>query len=773
MERSPARKEERRPQQERRHLRVGLPTWAAALFVSGAGAVTGLAVTILQARPFDLFLGSYASPAIPRAASDVGLASVVGVVLALLTWLVPARTVARHRAGKIALAFAPCYLLLVLVPEYFWLNGPHIYSRFLLSLCLGGVVLLGVLLSGVSHSSGDSCFHPALAACLILTALHALLFSTLSIRMFQAMNLGYTDSGVWAEALSNTLRGRFLHSNAFPSGNVLGDHMVPILVFIVPLFAVFPRHETIHVINAIALSAGAVPVFFLAWWRWRMPWPALLLSVAYLAFPSVSHLVFCYSYGFHPVILSLPLLLAAVYFLVRGKLIRFWVFLGLALLCNETVAIAVAAIPLFILLRLKRKLLAAGVFVIAVAWFFLAVMALIPVFRGGEAYWQVGSLYAHAGGSVSGVVKYAAGHPVEVARLIFSARKLNYLLQLLVPLGLLSLLSPAALFGGAPTALLLLLAERPDIHSVAFWNQATLIPFIFLSAVDSIGKLGGVPIRASERDFPSQSGGPRITALAAFALVTSLTSAYFFGYFPLSRGYNPELFTVSQRDGLVRELRRMIPRDASLSATDRIASHFIDQGDLFVFMGEPRDTNYVLLDLEENWRPLPPVLRWRDRLLQDDGYGLVYFRSNFLLFEKGAQDSPDYRRLSSPTEIPPGAQRIGLASPEGLVVEAASVEPLEEAVKGEYRLTLFWSASAKIAHDYAARITLIAPGARKALRPHHLLSGVHPTSLWVPGEIYADSLQVSVPFDLLGNPWSADIEIIPEENVPPTDWKND
>jgi len=753
--------------QEHGHSRLRLPLWAAAVFVSGAGATSGSAVEILHAKPFDPFLGCYNYPAFGVSTRGLALSCLIGAAVALTTWMILTRTGSRRTPGHSALAFSPCYLLIILVPEYLWLDGPHIYSRFLFVLCVGAALTLGILLTRTPGRETRPSLRLALAFCLIVTALHALLFSWLSIRMFQAMNLGYTDSGVWAEALSNTLRGRFLHSNVFPSGNVLGDHMVPVLVLILPLFAIFPRHETIHVINAVALSAGAVPVFFLAWWRWRMPWPALMLSIAYLVFPSISHLVFCYSYGFHPVILSLPLLLAALYLLVRGKLIRFWIFLSLALLCNETVAIVVAALPVFILFRLKRKYLAAGVFVIGGAWFFLAVKVLIPFFRGGEPYWQVGSLYAHAGGSMSGMARYAAAHPLSVAKLVFTARKLNYILQLIVPLGLLPLLSPAALAGAASTALLLLLAERPDIQSIAFWNQATLIPFIFLAAVDSVGKLAGVPLRSPERSAPSQSRSVRITALAAFMLAASLASGYFFGYSPLSRGFNPNLFEVSERDALVKELRRIIPRDASLCATDRVASHFIDQANLFVFMGELEEAQYVLLDLDDNWRPTEPVLEWRDDLLQGNDYGLVYFRERFLLFEKGAADSPDYAKLIAPAEIPTEAQRIGLASPEGISLEAVASQPVGDPSQGKYRVTLYWSATKAVEHDYAVGLIAAAPEGQTLIPPRHLMYGAHPTSFWIPGEIYSESLEMSLPFDPRTTTWTMGFRIIPEQDVVP------
>lgn len=755
---------------------VGLPLPAALPFVAVAGAIAGGTLKVLNARPFDLFSGARATHFVGLSPQTTAWTCSAGALAAVAAWLVLGlfrngwrAAGVREELCKATPPFAPCYLLIALIPEYLWLDGPSIYSRFLFILCLGAVVLLGLLPVRISPDTDGSRFHPALIACLVLTALHALLFSTLSLRMFHAMNLGYTDSGVWAEALSNTLRGRFLHSNVFTFGNVLGDHMVPVLIFILPVFAIFPRHETLHVINAIALSAGAIPVFLLAWQRWRMPWPAFLMSIAYLVFPSISHLVFSYSYGFHPVILSLPLLLAALYFVVEGKLIRFWVFLGLALLANETVAIAVAALPPFILFRLKRKLLAASVFFVAISWFFLSVKVFIPLFRGGEPYWQVGSLYSHVGGSVSGMIKYAVAHPIDVAKLVFTGRKVGYLLQLLVPLGLLSLLSPTALAVAAPTALLLLLAERPDIQSIAFWNQVTLLPFIFLAAVDSVGKLGGIPHPLPDSANSSPSGRKRIKALSAFVLATSFISSYFFGYSPLSRGYNPNLFTVSQRDLLVKDLRGIIPRDASLCATDRIASHFIDQADLFVFMGEPREAQYVLLDLEENWRPLPPILEWRDKLLRDSDYGLIYFRANYLLFEKSAPDSTQYTTSIAAVEIPTEAQRIGLALAEGIVLMAARFQPVGAPSPGKCRLTLYWSAARKLERDHGARLTIVAGNSVTVVPPFHPLSGVHPTSLWRPGEIYADALDISFPFDPRNSPWRIGVEIMPEEHVPPSD----
>jgi len=771
--------EDHRLTPEKRGLfrRYSPPLWAAALLVAAGGAIAGAAASILHAAPFDPFYGRYVEPVTGLTVLAAALGCLVGALLAVIAWLLIGRLSAvrpgsdlRQVLASSSLAFVPCYLLLVLIPEYLSLGSPSIYSRFLFILCLGAVVFLAVILAKPRTDVGPPKFCRALIACCAAITLNALLFSVLSIRMHQAVNLGYTDSGVWAEALSNTLRGRFLHSNTFPFGNVLGDHFVPIILLLLPVFAVFPRHETLHVMHSVAISLGALPVFLLAWRRWRMALPAFLASVAYLLVPTTSNLVFSYTYGFHPVALSIPLLLASFYFLVEGKLARFWIFTVLALMCNESVALAVALVPLFILFRLKRKRLAASVFVLGTAWLFLSVYLIIPHFKGGSPYWQIEYLYSEVGGSAPGFVRHVAQHPVEVAKLAFTGRKLTFLLQLLVPLGLLPLLSPAALAAAVPTAFFLLLGKRADLQSIASHNQSTLIPLLFLAAIDAIGFLGRVQLRARNARHVLPLRAPLITALSGFVLTTSLVSCYFFGYWPFSRSFNPNLFKPSQRDLLVKDLRRLIPRSASLCATDRVASHFVDQGDLLLFMGQPREAEYVLLDLKENWRPILPVLKWRTELLRNKDYGLIFFQSDFLVFKKGAPDCQEYTRLVSHAQMPREVHRIRLTLNEGIVLAAASFQPAEGARPGTYRFTLYWSAAKRLDRDYAFALAIADRLSRfppVSIEPYWPLFGAHPTSLWTPGVTYRETVDVYLPFDPTRPACVIGVELIPEEDVVP------
>ena len=754
---------------------LALPLRGAAFLVAGAGAVAGGVTPILFSAPFNYFDGQYVAAVVGVPLYGVVFGSIVGALSGVGFWLLLARLGQTRgslgmtiRLRVIAPAFAPVFLLAAFVPAYLWLGRPLVYFRFIYVLCLAAVPLLTLLLTqGASLLRGGK-FTPALAACLVATGLHAVFYSILSILMHRAMNLGFTDCGIWAEALSNTLRGRFLHSNFFPFGSVLGDHMVPIILAFLPFFALFPRMETLHVIHSIALSLGALPVFMLARQRWRKPWPAFLASLCYLFFPSTSHLVYSFGYGFHPVILSIPLLLAAMYFLLAGKLIRFWVFIALALLCNETVAVAVAGLSFFTLVRLRRPILACSLFVVGLAWFFFCVEIAIPHFAQGSPYWQVDTLYSHVGGSPAGIVKYVIAHPVETLRLAFAQRKLSFLLQLLTPLGLLPLLSPSVIASAAPTGLLLLLADRTYMQSIAFWNQSTLIPFIFLGAIDAVGKLSGIPIRSKGVTSPTSSGEVRIAAFSASLLTASLLSCYLFGFAPFSRNFNPDRVKVRAHDRIVKDLRDIIPRNAGLSATDRVAAHFIDQADLFTFRGEPRQADYVLLDLDDSWGGTSPILEWRDELLRDDGYGLTYFRDGFLLFAKGADPSPEYLALVAPVQIPADASRMQIVLPEGISLVAASLQQTDGVAEGSYLLVLYWTAARDIHTDYAVALTL-ADGRGQyppaVIAARRLFSGAHPTSLWVPGEIYSETLELQLDFDPQEAGWILGAMAMPEDEL--------
>ena len=612
------------------------------MVVIGAGALAGFSWCYLHSSTYDLIAKEFATTSRlrlsqPRPWFTIGIFLIIFLGLWIfLGFSHKKKGRALNKAwGRSAYAFLPCWALLINLLHYYQVRKPSPWSLFLFILALGGTsfLLCYHFYFGAASVKKRRFLSPKYLI-LFLIFLHGLLFSILALRLYYSLGLGYSDSGIWTEAMWNTLKGRFMHTNSFPY-NALGEHFFPILLLLLPLFRLFPHHETIHILNSFAISLGALPIFLLAR-RWlKSEWIALGLAVAYLFYPSVSHLPFCLGYGFHPVILSIPLLLFAFYFLEKRRDGWFFVFLFLALSSNETVAAVVLMMSIFIAVRLKRRRLAAIVFIIGLAWFFATTRLIIPAIRGAP-YKQV-FYFTHLGKTEVEIARYILMHPIKILRLVLGYNQRIFLIHLFLPVGFLSLLSPSTLVSGGLNLFFLLLRKKVYLPSILLQNQSTVLPVIWVALIYGMGNLlkGDVwPLSKIWSPRTEESRKRLLRALLALVLTTSLLSAYFFGYFPFSRPFNPILFKITERERTLGEIKRIIPKEASVSATNRVAAHFVTQKDLFVFPKNYDKADYTLLDLKDGWTKPEDLKRTLESLLQHPSYRLTFFKNDFLIFKR-------------------------------------------------------------------------------------------------------------------------------------------
>lgn len=90
----------------------------------------------------------------------------------------------------------------------------------------------------------------------------------------------------------------------------------------------------------------------------------------------------------------------------------------------------------------------------------------------------------------------------------------------------------------------------------------------------------------------------------------------------------------------------------------------------------------------------------------------------------------------------------------GYRVDDAAMEP-----GGILRLELYWLARTRMDNDYAAHVTVLGrEGALVASHQGYLGSGIRPTSLWVPGDVVVDRMELRVAADATA-PTAADVRL--------------
>ena len=135
-------------------------------------------------------------------------------------------------------------------------------------------------------------------------------YAALSVLRQQAFATGRFDLGNMVQAVWSTAHGHPLQMTNLYGAQIsrLAAHVDPILVVFAPLWWIWPSPDLLLVVQALAVAAGAWPVFLLARRHLASPRAALGFALAYLVYPATGWLTLN---EFHPVALATPFLLFA------------------------------------------------------------------------------------------------------------------------------------------------------------------------------------------------------------------------------------------------------------------------------------------------------------------------------------------------------------------------------------------------------------------------------------------------------------------------------
>ncbi|MFN2467732.1 MAG: DUF2079 domain-containing protein [Gaiellaceae bacterium] len=459
---------------------------------------------------------------------------------------------------------------------------------------------------------------------------YAAAFSALSVLRHLAFNTGRFDLGnmtqaVWATAHGHPLRVTDVRGDQISR---LASHVDPILAAFAPLWWVWPSPSMLLVVQAILVSLGALPVYWLARKHLGSERAALGFAFAYLLYPPVQWLTLN---EFHAVALACPLLLFAFWYLDEGRLWAFAAFAVLAALTKEQIALIVAGLGVWYALARGRRL--AGVLIAGsgVAFAAAAVGLVIPHFNDGSPS-SFYSRYREVGGSPTGILRTAVTDPLRLLEHAFDAAGLRYLAELVVPLALLCLLAPLAALAAAPELALNLLSRTPTQQSIHFHYTAGAIPPLMAAAVLGAGRI--------VRRRPAAA-----LPLALVAVVIALGANFRLGPIPLWRElpWGQQLgsrdIQVSPHDRIARRALRVIPDGAVVSASNSLGAHLSARRRILSFP-VLRDATWVAVDetrpsFADRNEPLPANRRLA-ALRRNPAWKLVFQADGVLVFRRVA-----------------------------------------------------------------------------------------------------------------------------------------
>lgn len=486
-----------------------------------------------------------------------------------------------------------------------------------------------------------------LALAITAGAAYAAYFSYYTILNHHRFGTSGFDLGIYDNLMFNATRGQPFRTTVLfgpAGGNNLASHAEFIVILFAPIYALFPRAESLLVLQSSLLGFAAVPLFLFA--ATQLPrWAALAVALIYLIYGPLHGPNF---YDFH----WLP---TAIFF-------HFWFYYAiaarrtkLAVACiivlymiREDIAVGMSLVGAMLLLSGARPRFGALLTASSVGWFVLDKFVIMP----WAGKWWFANMYAElipAGESgYGGVVKTLLTNPVYTVSTVLRDEKITYLLHLFAPLALMPARRVALLAVASSGALFTLLTTNyaPTL-SISFQYTTHWIPYLFGVSVLNLRAIGRAAGAVGQR-----------AAVCAVAFA-ALSHSYIFGAI-LQRnvfvgGFGHIRFSMTaterQRYQDFRELVRLIPSDASVAATDRECPHITARRTAYTLRDHHGDSDFLLVAKETiNYGGTRKNI---EEAISRNPYRLVGSKSGFYLFGRGeptAETAPALTELGVKTK---------------------------------------------------------------------------------------------------------------------------
>lgn len=458
----------------------------------------------------------------------------------------------------------------------------------------------------------------------VLICIYIAYFVTASFLRHDNFYTGRFDLGNMDQAVWNTVNGRI-----FQASNDVGlitsrlsGHADFILILLSPFYLLWSNPKTLLLIQTVILAFGAFFVFLIAKNILKNNNFALIFGFSYLMNPALQ---FTNLYDFHAVTLATTFLLASFYFLIKRKYLFMAISLTFSGITKEQIWVvtSIFGVPLLFEKAKKIKILGTIIIVGCLILFYYLVAIAIPQNINGQHFAL--TYYSEFGNSPAEVIKNVLLSPHKIVLTTLDTTRSDYLKQLFMPLGFISLLSPIYLIFAIPDLLINLLSNNGQLHQIYYQYSAAITPFIFISGIFGIKKI--------MKWFPKISKRYIYTYLIFFTFF----SAYSSGPLPGAKNPNIDMFIKPYADKkIVQDFLLRIPERYTVAATNNLGAHLSHREVIYTIPIGVDKADFVVFLLNDRWAQ--PSLSAQKNMVNDlksnKNYLKVFEQGNFIAFQK-------------------------------------------------------------------------------------------------------------------------------------------
>lgn len=353
-------------------------------------------------------------------------------------------------------------------------------------------------------------------------------------------------------------------------------HISPIYYLLLPFYFIFPSPVCLQIMQAVVLASGVIPLYLLAKKLGFPPARIAIFCALYCASPSIISGCF---YDIHENMFLAPLILWLFYFFETKRWTGVYIFALLTLMVKEDAALYIACIGLYFILSNKSIKHGIIVFGLAVIYFCTA-LYLLNTFGLGAMVSRFGNLLPTGESGLFSVAKSILINPAYTIQQIFTSEKLQFVLLLILPLGVLPLLNKktAQLVLLIPIAVINLLPDYPYQYDINFQYHFGVTAIFFYLSLCNL------------KEFSPKTGKRILSFALACAVIFSVYQtggrlSYVTDYIRNFEDYR----TIS-------ELLETIPQEASIQASPFFTAKLSSRAEVYELPSK-NETEYIAIDL--------------------------------------------------------------------------------------------------------------------------------------------------------------------------------
>jgi uncharacterized membrane protein len=414
--------------------------------------------------------------------------------------------------------------------------------------------------------------------------------------------------------------------------NILGDHTAFIFYPLALLYKIYPDVHWLLFVQAISLALGAWPSWSLARQAGLNEKKSIAVAAVYLLYPVVFNVNL---FDFHPEVIALPTILAAILAARLDKILWFCAAIGLILSCKAVLSLTVMMMGVWLLLFEKKRNCGLIAMFLGAGWFLIATQALIPYFNQGKEHAGIGR-YQYLGNSVLEIAVNLILKPNLIFSRLFSLATFEYLALLIFPV--IWWISPrhlTPLISAVPMLGMNILSDIPAQRDLIHQYSIPILPFLLVAAIANLSEKNiqelKIPKIFNKLAIPSL---PLSKALVIWSLITFLCLAKY-GYFWTI--YLNELDTLPA----TKEAISLIQTKGNVLTTSNIVPHLAHRPVIKLTLADTPPANltdfeYVLLNLRyPGWMSDRAfVQNLVTQLTNNPQFQLKYQRDDIYLFTK-------------------------------------------------------------------------------------------------------------------------------------------